>query len=390
MPIAVAYSTDASIEQILRKGSFDQIKLEVESYTSFEPVLLITQDTRDFSKFFDGVRHVPCGIWTSGPLRWLLYFVKGFLALSLLGRNIRVVRGYGVGCPHAAVFSRIFRVPLVVSYEYDWSEEMLMVGRRTSGAFAKIVEGIVLRISTVTVVPSETLERKAKRKGAKSTVIISNGVDLSSVPLMSNHEKRRLSESFGIRGRNIVMYAGRLHRIKRLGDLVEAVHILKNRGGNAVLLIVGDGVERDRLERVVAEKGLKNDVIFTGFVSRDQALKLMQIADVFVLPSLMEGNPRILMEAMVCRTPIVGTNVCGIRDMIENGRNGLLVEACSPTALAKALESIIVRKDLAETLAGNAYKDAVKFYDWKVARDGNLNLIRSVASKAPLGSAGMR
>jgi glycosyltransferase involved in cell wall biosynthesis len=370
MFIAVTFSTDSSIALSLEKGNFDEVKKTVESYTKICNVLLITGDFTNYSNLFSKVIHVACGFKVYRPLNWLLYYVKAFLTLLSYRREILLIRAYGIGCLHAALFSRLFKIPLISSYEYDWSSQMFFTGRIVLGYIARFIERFVLRSSTITIGASKGLCEKAKRKGAGKVVYIPNGVDFNDVDSSLNEETKKPD----LTGRKLILYVGRLHKIKRVEDLIVAFSILIKKGWNAFLLIVGDGKEKEKLIKLTEELGLKGKVIFAGSIEHKSVYKLMRLSNVLVLPSVAEGNPRALLEAMACKVPVVATNVPGIKDLIVNGEDGLLVEPFNPVNLSEAIERVIADDELSKKISEKAYEKVRKEFDLKNILKLNLDL----------------
>jgi len=382
MTILVAYSTDTSVAQATRKGNFDEMKRQVESYASLGDVCLITQDTRNYGTFFRSVRHLACGFNLPPPLNWLLFYLKSLLVLEGMSSRVDAVRAYGIGNLMPATVCRVHRIPLVVSYEYDWSGEMLLTRRRLLHAVSRKIEDLVFEFSTVTVGLSRRLCDEASKRGAKNVVLIPNGIDPNLVRELSNEEKERIRSHLGLVGKKIVLYVGRLHSIKGVPYLIKAVSHLHQRHDDIGLLVVGDGADREKLRLLCEKVGLTDHTVFTGFVPRSNVFSFMKVADVLVLPSLMEGNPRVLIEAMFCRLPIVGTDVAGVRDLIEQGRNGLLVSPRNPIALAQAVDSILGDAYLARKLIEEAYRDASRRFNGQKLVDMNVGLVSCLVRAA--------
>ncbi len=124
---------------------------------------------------------------------------------------------------------------------------------------------------------------------------------------------------------------------KGLAFLLDALPTVCAQWPQATLQIVGDGPERARLQARAARLGVAHMVEFTGRVPQDQLPALLAAASVFVLPSLSEGTPRAVMEAMAMECCVVATNVGGIPDMIDHGSTGWLVPPADAGALATSI-----------------------------------------------------
>lgn len=153
-----------------------------------------------------------------------------------------------------------------------------------------------------------------------------------------------------------------LTKNKGLTYLIDAVNQVKfkvqslpraeSRGLKFKVVIMGEGEERDRLQKKIRALGLKEDVHLIGFVP--EAARYLKGLDCFVLPSVKEGLPYALMEAMAAGVPITATQVGGIPDLIEEGRHGLLVPAKNPRALAAAVTRMLASPEHAQAMAGRA------------------------------------
>jgi glycosyltransferase involved in cell wall biosynthesis len=139
-----------------------------------------------------------------------------------------------------------------------------------------------------------------------------------------------------------LVFVGRLARVKAVDLLLEALGQMARRGLSVRLDIVGDGAERPGLEDLVRDLGLGNTVRFVGQVPTTEVPGYLAAADVFVLCSHSEGMPYSLWEAMSFGLACVATRVGGVPELVTDGREGLLIEAGNPVALAEAL-GVLVR-----------------------------------------------
>ena len=133
---------------------------------------------------------------------------------------------------------------------------------------------------------------------------------------------------------------GRLVPEKGQRILLQAVAMLRARGVHIGATLIGTGPEEPGLRGLVQHEGLQALVQFTGALSHAETLKHVQTADLFVLPSFAEGIPVALMEAMAFAVPCISTSVAGIPELIESGRDGILVAPANVAALADAIASL--------------------------------------------------
>jgi glycosyltransferase involved in cell wall biosynthesis len=136
---------------------------------------------------------------------------------------------------------------------------------------------------------------------------------------------------------------GRLTEQKGQLLLIEAAHRLAMKGIKSELVLVGDGEMRVEVERLVARHGLAGQVRITGWVSSDRVREEILAARGLVLPSLAEGLPVVIMEAMALRRPVLTTYVGGIPELVRSGENGWLFPAGDIESLAAAMEDCLSR-----------------------------------------------
>jgi glycosyltransferase involved in cell wall biosynthesis len=134
--------------------------------------------------------------------------------------------------------------------------------------------------------------------------------------------------------------------------LIRAFALIASMRLDARFVVVGDGPMRGEVERAVAERGLGDRIIFTG--PRHDVDRLLAAFDVFVSSSRWEGLPRVVLEAMAARVPVVATDVGGIQDVIDDPATGRLVAAEDAEALAGAVVALVSDQSVAVELANVA------------------------------------
>ena len=205
-----------------------------------------------------------------------------------------------------------------------------------------------LKISSGVICVSKDLEKRAQRLGAKSTRVIP-----SPLMLPGHHNNMTVHK----KQREIVSIA-RLLPIKGISYLIRAMTYVKD----GSLVIIGDGPERRKLELLSRRMELSDRVFFTGWIGdRSRILNHLRQATVFVLPSLSEGLPRVLIEAMACGLPVVATNVGGVPEVIVDGVNGLLVPPRDAKALAEAIEHVFNDVDFQRRAAAGNMKTTKEY-----------------------------
>jgi glycosyltransferase involved in cell wall biosynthesis len=140
---------------------------------------------------------------------------------------------------------------------------------------------------------------------------------------------------------------------------VKAIGRLRTEGAHLVL--VGDGPERRSLERMAAAQGLGGRVHFTGFLKPDRIPAALSHGDVLVLPSVYEELGRVVLEGMHAGIPIVATTVGCIPEVLRDGANGLLVGPGDADGLARGIDAVLSRPDLAAHLREAARRDLAPY-----------------------------
>ena len=190
-----------------------------------------------------------------------------------------------------------------------------------------------------TIVYSDAVLRHVKRDNLAGSPLrlVPYGIDLPD----QVDDRTRIRAQLGIEsGAFVWITVGRLTRQKGYRILVDAFQRLIGSGGaGAILVIVGDGEERDALKRHVSEGGLNGSVIFTG--PRHDIPSLLSAADGYVLSSLWEGGPLVVLEAMAAGLPVVATRVGDVENMVSEGVTGRVVDPSDLEGLAQAMEELM-------------------------------------------------
>jgi glycosyltransferase involved in cell wall biosynthesis len=182
---------------------------------------------------------------------------------------------------------------------------------------------------------------------------------------------------------NLVVFVGRLEYYKGVDVLLEAWPRLAAARPGARLVLVGAGTAEQALRDKAAAGGEDESIRFAGFVSEEEKIDWMRRATVVVQPSHKEGWGLTVVEANACGTPVVATDVPGLRDSVRDGSNGLLVPHGDAAALATALGRVLCDPELRGRLAAGALDWAARFR-WEAVADAFALVVRAVATGAPL------
>jgi glycosyltransferase involved in cell wall biosynthesis len=178
-------------------------------------------------------------------------------------------------------------------------------------------------------------------------------------PLAADESQTRRSDAGALRrelglppGARIVLSVGRLSKEKGHADLIRAMGYTRAQRPEAVLLIVGDGPERQRLEHLCTRLSLVESIRFVGY--RNDVTPYYEAASVFALTSHSEGSPNVLLEAMAAGVPIVATAVGGVGEMIRHQEHGLLVPRGDVEGIASGVVELLGNPELCRALTSAA------------------------------------
>ncbi len=159
-----------------------------------------------------------------------------------------------------------------------------------------------------------------------------------------------------------LLFVGRLRIRKGVEVLLEALRELRRRMPDAVLRIAGDGEHRDRLEWKTAELGLESAVSFLGSCGAARVRALLRGAAALVVPSIYEGMPLVVLEAMEAGVPVVASRVSGIPEVVVDGETGWLVPPEDPAALRDALAEVLAHPEEARRRGAAGRRRAAELY----------------------------
>lgn len=161
-----------------------------------------------------------------------------------------------------------------------------------------------------------------------------------------------------------LLFAATWRKNKGVEDLVPAFASLAERRADVTLTVLGGGVD-ERVAREAFPARVRERVNVVRAGDDAEAARVFAASDIFVLPSLFEGTPLTLMEAMASGLPVVTTATCGMRDVIRDGENGLLVPVRSPEKIADAVERLCCDAELRARLGRAARIEAAEKYNWE-------------------------
>ena len=187
----------------------------------------------------------------------------------------------------------------------------------------------------------------------KEVLVIPNGVDIKKFTSLAPHS---LDETH-----ITLITTSRLVEKNGVGDVIEAVRLLPE---NIDFKILGMGPLETKLKSQVTMLGLEERVKFTGFISQAEIPEHLAQADIFIRPSLSEGQGISFIEAMAASLPVIATPVGGIPDFLTDGETGVFCKPSDPQSIAQAVMRLAGDENLRERIKANALKIVREKYDW--------------------------
>jgi glycosyltransferase involved in cell wall biosynthesis len=220
------------------------------------------------------------------------------------------------------------------------------------GFILKRFAKIILKQASLAIALSENMKTSMKQILNRQIVVLTNGVNLEEIKL--NAAKKQ--EKFGEKQ---LLFVGNVRPIKGVEYLIEAMQIVAKKQPTARLVIVGS-YNPDFARKI--PRNLREKILLKGFVENKNIPSLMKNSDIFILPSISEGIPNVVLEAMAVGLPIVATRVGGVPELIKDAENGFLVPARSSEQLAEKILLLLNDENLRERISQNNL-NASKKYD---------------------------
>ncbi|RKX56232.1 MAG: glycosyltransferase family 4 protein, partial [Thermotoga sp.] len=185
--------------------------------------------------------------------------------------------------------------------------------------------------------------------------------------------KRDIRKMLNLKGKKVLLYVGRLAKEKNVSFLLE---VMKRMEKGVLLLMVGDGPERERLEEKAREERL--NIIFTGRVPREELVDFYHAADIFVFASLTETQGLVVLESLSSGTPVVAIARKGIKNVLENGRGALLINEENVDAFSEKVKMLLQDEKLLERMR----EEGKKYVHEKWAMDVMVEKLEKVYEEA--------
>lgn len=258
-------------------------------------------------------------------------------------KKISVFRVMQITGAIPAILAKVFyQIPFIVTYGYKYHEFAKLEGRPFVAWLLKVLEFAVLKKADRIIVTTEELKKYVTQFAPPEKIhLIPNGVETK----LFKPSKKKFNK------KNIrIISVGRLEVQKNYFSLIEAVGSSKYRNF-ITLTLMGDGSQKLQIEKLARKFKVKLKII--NFVPHQLLPDFFAKSDIFILPSIIEGHPKVLLEAMAAGLPSVASNISGNVAIVKNGQTGLLCTT-EPRDIRKKLDFLIENSELRWQIAENA------------------------------------
>jgi glycosyltransferase involved in cell wall biosynthesis len=259
----------------------------------------------------------------------------------------------------AVIAKKIYKNNLVVRCGYEWLQYLEKVkASKLKLKIANLIEKFAYKNANKIIITSNEGKDFIKNKflvPEDKIVLNPNYVDIDRFKSLDTKKES---------GR--IIFVGRLDPVKNLENLIKGM-----KGLNASLVIIGEGLLKNSLESLAKSEGVSLE--FRGIISQERLPYELNQGEIFVLPSISEGNPKVLLEAMSCGLPCLGSDILSIREIIKDGESGILCQT-DVGSIHQALARLLDNTDLRKQLGINARQIIIERFSFEKIIEKELNI----------------
>ena len=279
---------------------------------------------------------------------------------------VHALMDYSTNTAAASLAAKAAKVPFVYNVQGIGTRTNRFLVDALAEMYDWTIERFISQNARKLILLSKGLISRTRKLGVpdEKVVVVPSGVDCARFD-STHREVREKTELLRSRLRikpddYVVGYVGRLVPAKGLMHLLKAAEKISKVHPNIVLLIVGEGADKAKLQAEAEASRVKAH--FVGY--QTDTPPYYSLMDVFVLPSFFEGLPGVVLEAMAMQKPVIATNVGGTADLVSNGENGFLVSPRNSEEIAFGLEKLVSQPDLASKMGKTGRQIVEKDFQW--------------------------
>ncbi|HYT37492.1 MAG TPA: glycosyltransferase family 4 protein [Ktedonobacteraceae bacterium] len=285
------------------------------------------------------------------------YPIFSLRLVSTMIREIKradIIHAHGIlylGSFISSFFARIYKKPFIVTEHIGFVTYKSSITTAIEKLALYTIGLITLRASDITIVLNTSVQRWIKQY-KNEVYYLPNGVDLELFDKPPEQETSNYN----------LLFLGRLEKIKGVESLIQAIPFIIKVFPQTTLTIVGDGGNKTDLFNLTKNLQLEKHIQFTGWVEHKDLDTYYEKASLVVVPSIVaDAFPLVILEAMSAGRPVIGTNIGGIPEIIDDKVDGYLVEPENPEQIADKVIKLFQEANLLKELGRNARKKAEKF-----------------------------
>jgi len=249
---------------------------------------------------------------------------------------------------------------------FVWGSDVLIWPKKSF--FFKSVVEYSLKKADAILVDSNVQFKACIELGASASKIIKvpwfDVNEIRNIKVDDEH-KREIRQSLGIPEDEIIIISTRSHEpVYSIETLILAASQVLRQERKIKFLLIGSGSRTTRLKRLVQKLGLMNKVIFVGKASREKVLEYLRVSNIYVSTSFSDGTSASLLEAMMCKLPVIVTDIPGNREWIVDGRSGIFFPVKDSRKLAEIIVMLLRDEDFRKALGKKAYEMVIEKADW--------------------------
>jgi glycosyltransferase involved in cell wall biosynthesis len=260
-----------------------------------------------------------------------------------------------------------------IVFSRGWTRENLKV------RVYQILDKLIIRFADLIVGVSHSQKEKLSRLliSNDKLAVVHNAVDADE---FKDIEPIDLRQRFGFSESSIIcICGGRFSEEKGQKFMVEAASMATEFNNNLRFILFGDGPDLPSIRKLIKRLDLEEYVFCPGFEKNFSGC--LKGADILVNPSLSEGLPNIVLEAMAMKIPIIATDVGGVSELIENEKSGLIVGPGDPKAIAGAVRKLVEQPDAIPQIVDNGYKSVINNFSFEKQYETLTDIYKNVLSK---------
>jgi glycosyltransferase involved in cell wall biosynthesis len=259
----------------------------------------------------------------------------------------------------------------------------LKMGKKRWNPLRNIIIRKILSLIDMRVAISHSLKNALEVNGVKDVNVVYNGFNIGNWKLPKDDSLQEFRGRFNLNNKRVILFSGRLSAAKGGEKVIEALHKISKTVDDVVLLIVGkiDNYAKS-MQHYAAELGISNQIVFTGWMERDNIQLAYYAAEVVLMPSIyLDAFGRVNIEAMAAKKPVVGTCYGGTPEVVVDGETGYIVNPLYPEQIADKVVHLFNNQALAREFGEMGYRRLLEMFNLEDKAEEYIAMYNSLLNK---------